>query len=520
MAITVGDLIALPGLGLVAVAGHPGLDRPIRWAHTSELPDPTRWLSGGELLLTTGIALKGTPAHQRAYVRRLVRADVAGLGFGVGFGFDEAPAPVLRAADREGFPVLEVPYPVPFIAITKAIAGKLAEDRLGELQLSVDVHEKLSHLAADGAGPADLLEEMASLTSGWAYLFSARGETLARASAGDAAPPSALDVWATLPPGVLHSDGPAASSTLAAGGSSIAVPVTAGKRREGVLVLGKASRLEARDRVAVRHGATVLGLSLAARRAIVEAERRIAGDLLADAISGELAGDVLERRLELIGFGQGSDLTVMVVQPPDEESGLYELALELEAAAAARSGRARSGVVGGRIALVVDDARAGDLAEALLDELETGHGEAARIGVGESGPARELRRSFMTGVLALRSAPSGVRVASPRDLGSYGLLLGSQPRPVLEGFVRSILGPLMDRDQRRSSHLVASVRAFVASGGRWEEGAKELGVHRHTLRYRINQAQELIDRDLNSPEDRMEVWLACRALDLLEERPS
>ena len=122
----------------------------------------------------------------------------------------------------------------------------------------------------------------------------------------------------------------------------------------------------------------------------------------------------------------------------------------------------------------------------------------------------------MTAVLALRSAPSGVRVASPRDLGSYGLLLGSQPRPVLEGFVRSILGPLMDRDERRSSHLVASVRAFVASGGRWEEGAKELGVHRHTLRYRINQAQELIDRDLNSPEDRMEVWLACRALDLLE----
>jgi PucR family transcriptional regulator, purine catabolism regulatory protein len=517
MAITVGDLIALPGLGLVAVAGESGMDRPIRWAHTSELPDPTRWLSGGELLLTTGIALKGTPAHQRAYIRRLVKADVAGLGFGVGFGFEEVPAPVVRVADREGFPVLEVPYPVPFIAITKAVAAKLTEDRLGELQLSVEVHEKLSHLAADGGGPADLLEEMAGLTSGWAYLFGPRGETVARATSPNARAPAAGDVWAALPPGVLHSRGPVTSSTLGAEGSSIAVAVTAGRRQEGVLVLGKSSRLDARDRIAVRHGATVLGLSLAARRAVVEAERRIAGDLLADAVEGELVGELLERRLELIGFERQTDLTVMVVQPSDEDGeGLYELAVELESAARARSGRARSAVVGDRIALVVDETRAGELAESLLEEVTAGRATAARLGIGESAPARELRRSYLTALLALRSAPSQVRIASPRDLGSYGLLLGSQPRPVLEGFVHSILGPLMDRDAQRSSHLVESVRAFVACGGRWEEGARELGVHRHTLRYRINQAQELIERDLNSPEDRMEVWLACRALALLE----
>jgi purine catabolism regulator len=517
MAITVGDLIALPGLGLVAVAGESGLDRAIRWAHTSELPDPTRWLSGGELLLTTGIAMKGTPAHQRAYIRRLVKADVAGLGFGVGFGFEKVPAPVVRVADREGFPVLEVPYPVPFIAITKAIASKLAEDRLRELQLSVEVHEKLSHLAADGGGPADLLEEVAGFTSGWAYLFGARGETIARATSPNARAPDPGDVWAALPPGVLHSRGPVTSSTLGAEGSSIAVAVTAGRRQEGVLVLGKSTRLDARDRIAVRHGATVLGLSLAARRAVVEAERRIAGDLLADAVEGELVGEHLERRLELIGFERRTDLTVMVVQPSDEDgAGLYELAVELESAARTRSGRARSAVVGDRIALVVDEKRAGELAESLLEEVTAGRAAAARIGIGESAPARELRRSYLTALLALRSAPSQVRVASPRDLGSYALLLGSQPRPVLEGFVHSILGPLIDRDVQRSSHLVESVRAFVACGGRWEEGARELGVHRHTLRYRINQAQELIERDLNSPEDRMEVWLACRALALLE----
>ena len=68
-------------LELPIVAGEAGLDRPVRWVHISELEDPTPWLSGGELLLTTGLQL-GDAAQQRAYVTRLARHGLAGLGFG------------------------------------------------------------------------------------------------------------------------------------------------------------------------------------------------------------------------------------------------------------------------------------------------------------------------------------------------------------------------------------------------------------------------------------------------------
>ncbi|MDQ3982861.1 MAG: PucR family transcriptional regulator ligand-binding domain-containing protein, partial [Actinomycetota bacterium] len=172
---TVRDLLALPGLGLTVVAGADGLDRPIRWAHTSELQDPTPWLSGGELLLTTGMGLAGSAALQRAYIRRLIAADLAGLGFGVGFGTDEVPPAIRRAADAEGFPVVEVPYPVPFIAIAEAVSSALAEDRLREARMSVEIHERLAALVADGGGPADVLEESVEIAGGWAVLFDARG---------------------------------------------------------------------------------------------------------------------------------------------------------------------------------------------------------------------------------------------------------------------------------------------------------------------------------------------------------
>jgi purine catabolism regulator len=127
-----------------------------------------------------------------------------------------------------------------------------------------------------------------------------------------------------------------------------------------------------------------------------------------------------------------------------------------------------------------------------------------------------VRQSYLGGLFALRAAPRE-DVASPSDLGSYGLLLGGQPRPVLESFVRAVLGPLIERDEERSSELLPSVRAFVEAGGRWEPGADALGVHRHTLRYRIRQAEDLLGRDLSVTEDRLEVWLALKAMDVLAE---
>ena len=77
----------LRDLELSVVAGEAGLDRAVRWVHISELEDPTPWLSGGELLLTTGLQL-GDDAQQHAYLERLAAHGLTGLGFGAGRGAD------------------------------------------------------------------------------------------------------------------------------------------------------------------------------------------------------------------------------------------------------------------------------------------------------------------------------------------------------------------------------------------------------------------------------------------------
>ncbi|MGH2736459.1 MAG: PucR family transcriptional regulator [Actinomycetota bacterium] len=516
----VRDLLQLPGLGLTVAAGEGGLDHPIRWVHTSELSDPTPWLSGGELLLTTGMGIGKTAAAHGAYVRRLSAAGVGGLGFGLGFGHDGIPGAILRAAERHEFPVLEVPYPVPFIAIAEAVASRLTSDRLRDAQMSVEVHERLASLVAEGAGPADLLDEVVEVAGGWALLFDLSGRVVAAAHDPALEPPEPDEVFKELPPGLLDRRGGNSSSDMGPKGTRVAFPVVAGRRNHGVLVFGKEGRLDHRARITVHHAVTVLALLLTSRRAVLDAERRVAGDILADAFADRLTGPDLERRLELIGFSPGTHATAMVVDAlaPLDARALDDLVWAVDAALGPRARALRVSVMNRSVAALVVHRDPEALAGELLEELAASglaFAHEVRVGVGETVDVRSIRRSYMSAVLALRAGRAGQRLAGPRDLGSYGLLLGGQPRPVLEGFVRSVLGPLVDRDRDRSSELVASVRAYVEAGGRWEAGAEILGIHRHTLRYRVRQAEELLGRDLSDAQDRMEVWLALKAGEIL-----
>ena len=526
MPITVKDLLEVPSLGLELVAGKGGADRSIRWAHTSELSDPTQWLSGGEFLLTTGIGVQGPSDQQRAYLQRLIDADLAGLGFGLGFGFDRVPEAIKDVADDAGFPVVEVPYPTPFIAITEVVSSRLGEDRLRDAQMSVEVHERLTSMVTAGAGSADVLEQVVRLAPGWAYLFDARGALTASASGRGMEAPPASDVWHGLPAGILGRRGPATAGQSGPRGTSVALAVSSGSshRPEGVLVFGKQGRIEQRDRIVVHHAVTVLGLLLASRRAIIETERRVAGDVLSEAFEGRLAGDELARRLELVGFDPGESVTVLVVEPVEtNEVELDEIAWAVDAAAGARAATARVGVAAGSVAAVVGHPDPSSLARAVSEEVveslhDADHGKPdLRVGVGETVPLGRIRDSYIAALFALKAAPAAKTIALPSDLGSYGFLLGAQPPGVLDGFVRSVLGPLIDRDKSKSSHLVESIRAFIEAGGRWEQGAETLGVHRHTLRYRVRQAEELLDRDLSEAEDRLEVWLALKAAEIVTD---
>ena len=152
MELTVESLIA--ELGLELTCGHESATAHVRWVHSTELPDPTPWLRGGELLLTTGMQLERASV-QRELIDRLADYDIAGLGFGTGFTHKRLPAALVNAARKRSFPLFEVPYELPFIAITERAFAQLVNERYEMLQRNM-VGDVLAEALTGRLDPEDL----------------------------------------------------------------------------------------------------------------------------------------------------------------------------------------------------------------------------------------------------------------------------------------------------------------------------------------------------------------------------
>jgi len=122
MSLTVREVLGMRDLGLVPVTSSGDLSREVSWVAVSELADPSPWLEGGELLLTTGIRLTADDASCEEYIGHLVRAGVSALGFGVGLSHAEVPEALISAAEAQGIVVLSIPEPVPFVAISREVS--------------------------------------------------------------------------------------------------------------------------------------------------------------------------------------------------------------------------------------------------------------------------------------------------------------------------------------------------------------------------------------------------------------
>lgn len=196
MPATIGALLRRRDLGLALLTADTGpmIQAPIRWVATSELTDPTPFLRGGELLLTTGMRLPRERRAAQAYVARLVRAGVVGLGLGIGqnLAFRAVPPRLTRAAAEQALPLLVVDEPTPFIAIGEAVAQMQLADETAALAHAVAAQQALTR-AAVVHGRSGVVHQLAALIRGWVVVTDPSGEILAEAGGGAGAGAATAD---------------------------------------------------------------------------------------------------------------------------------------------------------------------------------------------------------------------------------------------------------------------------------------------------------------------------------------
>ncbi len=518
--LTVGELLS--DLDVEVLAGEAALDAPVRWVHISELADPTQWLSGGELLLTTGLQL-GDAHAQRAYVDRLADHGLSGLGFGLGFAHEAVPEALVEAAAARDFPLFSVPYELPFIALTEQAFTRLVNEQYALLRRSIAAQERLQRVVLAERGLEGIVGALAGLLGGAALVLDGRGLPLAQRSFRR---PLEDDMVAALGAEARERTrrGDAQPFVPAAGDlapRALALPVAAeGRRAPQAWLVGvkDAGGLGEVDRLVLHQAATVVALELLRRRVADTTERRLAGDVLAALISGELTGPDLVRRLE--PFGLADRVSAIVLAPMDDRR---RPAIE-EALASALRDEAVPALV------AQDEGRTCALVPRLSDEelFELGERARARVaaetgvsimaGAGRTVPATDARRALHEARCALEAralgAVNGGALATYRDLGSFQLLLSLQDHEALGLFCDSLLGPIEEGEGQYGGELVRSLEAFIECNGQWERAAQRLFCHRHTLRYRIRRIEELTGRDLGNARDRIEFWLALRGKEI------
>ncbi len=529
----------LDELGIRLLAGDAGADRAVRWVHISELPDPTPFLSGGELLLTTGMRLPGED-EQRAFVRRVAGHGLSGLGFGTGLGHAGVPDPVREEAEALGFPLFEVPYDLPFIAVTEKAFTHLVNEQYAVLQRALAAHDRLQRIVLSERGLEGVAAALSSLIGGAALVFDGRGELLARQVArrpleDGELPALAGELRDRMRAGVRRGFAPGGALE----GRALALPVARTGVREqpgddappqAWLVAAKDSgALGEFDRLVLHQAVTIVALELLRRRVADDTERRLAGDVLNAAVSGDLTGADLARRLE--PFGLRDRVGVLVLSPPRALKGVVEDALAAAVREEAPGGL--SAAVGGLSCALFAQPRGADgaddgvftLAESVRARVSAAAGRDLPAGAGRPVAAGELRRAFHEARCALEArelgggsnghGPSAPLLVTYRDLGSFQLLLSLQDDDALRLFCDSILAPIEEGEGAYGGELMRSLETFIECNGQWERAAKQLYCHRHTLRYRIRRVEELTGRSLDSARDRIDFWLALRGRELI-----
>jgi purine catabolism regulator len=536
--LTVRDLVQ--ELGLPVHAGEDGLDLPVRWVHISELLDPTPWLSGGELLLTTGMQLEDSE-RQREFVERLAEHHLAGLGIGTGFRHEHVPEALIETAAERGFPVFEVPYELPFIAITEAAFTRLVNEQYAVLRRAIAAHERLERIVLSQRGLEALAAALASLIGGAVIVMGARGEPCVQRTFRRSLPDDAAGELAhELRERAARREARAFVPTVAIEDNrGIALPVTAdggaapgeGAPEAWLVALKDSGPLSDFDRLTLRQAVTIVALELLRDRVAGETERRLAGDVLQALVSGELSGRDLERRLE--PFGLQREVATIVAAPDRSRDGLQAIrstlagALREEAvpAVVATTSSLACALVAG-----MPESELLALARRLCPRLREALGDRIRVAVGRAVVSGQARRSFHEARCALEAASLGLDggarrngsgtadvVASYRDLGSFQLLLSLQDDEALRLFCDSILGPIEASEGRYGGELMRSLEAFIECNGQWERAARRLYCHRHTLRYRMRRIESLTGRSLQNARDRIEFWLALRGRELIGE---
>ena len=507
--------------GSPAPVAEDPLNAPVQWVHGSDLADPSPFLTPRTVLLTTGAQFRGEDAPPTraldaalleavadpstevvdAYVARLVSAGVCALGFGVGIVYERIPESLIAACDAHALPLFRVPYLTPFIAIVQSVARLIERETHARDAWSVQAQRgiALAALHSDGLGAA--VRELSSRLGRWVAIYDGIGR-ITQISPATARSTASAD-WVRAEVSALIERGNRASRVLSGAhdGAQLQTLGSGGHLR-GVFAVGGQEPLDAAAQAAIGTVVALATVTLDHSGKLATANSALRSGVLtllegghvdlATAVAGEAWGRLPRTPLRVLALGAG----------PHRPAALTA---QVRSLSEALGSSVFSGNIDGQLFLLAEQR----LRRPIIDALTAGG-----FSSGSSLPTdyAHLSQGFEQARRALDAAEyAGGGQQIEFDLSHQaGLLELIEGQDAAVRRAASLLGPLVLQDERADEHLIDTLETWLRHHGQFSPAAEELGLHRHTLRTRIQRIAGLLQRDLNLVDTRAELWAALR----------
>lgn len=516
------DLVNTPQLGIRALyADEVMLDRPVGWTYTTDLPDPSRYLSPG-LVVMTGLMWRRETADSEAFIKLLHDAEVAALIAGEGL-LGYVPDDVVEACRAHRLPLLAVSASVSFVEVTEYIAGAHTQDRVTRLTSTLVRQRQLLAEVAEGQALDEVVSQVARESRMPCWVITSTGRQIVTASgelrAGHVDTIVGVAMSAEHLPAVatVEDEHGATEYSVFAVGSSAESRVTGWF----LVVRGNVSQWEPNVVDAMAELRAIAALD----KARSEGSRRAWFDITDETIrlvTHDSDRPEAASHLRQIGVDVTRPLVVVVAGWSGDASEPGDVRWILTDAVA-HVGTPMVGLSddGDAVALVSVDKqhrveRTTETIARAIERLSPAL-DAARLSVGLSQPSSAaalggaIRSAWYSRQLGSHHDVP-VHVARSAEVDSAIVLLNSVPDNLRRTFAENILGPVIEYDTKTAASLLPTLRAYFDCAGSWSKTAAKLDLHLNTVRYRIARVESLTDRDLSKMEDRMDLYLALHLL--------
>jgi PucR family transcriptional regulator, purine catabolism regulatory protein len=547
LAVTVQHARNLPIMSQTKlVAGASGIHRLIQWVTIVEVIEDISRFQEGEFLITTGFDLLKKKSKWDQFIKLIKSKKLSGIAVYTGFYLHTIPQRFIEAADDCEIPLIEIPSNINFSSITKEILEQLVNEQFKLFQHTLTIHQELTNLVLQNKGEAPITKTLSRLTKASIIVIKVNGKITSHAIDANAIllqensllikeyKMNLLDLLNKKIHNTVKKD------VKRFGFHLFLCPIIANKNQYGLIVgIKKQEEWQELDGIAIEQAATVYAVEYLKQDAILETEIALKGEFLEELLNDHFVNTPHAiQRAKRVGYNLTKPQIVLICKligmHGKNESNTNSFIIEHLYNLVSRIFKQlrKPLLIRKRLESVI-----------ILTSSDTHHHqESVRqikdigfmiektwireskndypiiIGIGRtnqtienlSKSVREAEHAITLSSLLLEEK----RVIHFEDLGMYQLLIQMHEAGVeLKQFYQNELGELLSHG-KKGEDLLITLETYLLNNLNIQTASSKLYIHRHTLKYRLNQIEKKTGYSLESPDMRMKLHLAIMAYKL------